>query len=240
MDLQGLVERLMEQHRVAFARLLGEIEAAYDEVVALHSRRFPDPRQIPGGMLCGDVRATVLAMNGMDALTRSGESTREIPKNASGGPDSTLRMTAGPNSSVRLGDSNMAKARVRKLAPAAVDGLALFTAQPNPAPKPGVQLFLDDGADDPVMGPPGLEQEYELLVYWWPTWDKVSVAGAILAAVADLDTNDERILVFTALPAAIRPRTEAEEAAQDTDYQPDGDFNEIFGKKSTDTGDPGA
>ena len=32
MDLQGLVERLMEQHRCAFARLLGEIEAAYDEV----------------------------------------------------------------------------------------------------------------------------------------------------------------------------------------------------------------
>lgn len=48
MDLQGLVERLTEQHRRAFARLLGEIEAAYDEVVALHARRFPDPRQIPG------------------------------------------------------------------------------------------------------------------------------------------------------------------------------------------------
>lgn len=240
MDLQELVERLMKQHRSAFARMHGEIEAAYDEVVALHARRFPDPRQIPGGVLCGGVRATVLAMNGMDALTRTGESTRDVPKSASCGPDSTLRMTSGPNSSVRLGDSNMARARVRKLAPDVVDSLALFLPQPNPGLKPGVQLFLDDGATEPVMGPPGLEQEYELIVYWWPTPDKVSVAGAILAAVADLDTNDQRILVFTTLPSAIRPKTAAEEQQADTDYQPDGDFNEIFGKKSTDTGDPGA
>lgn len=240
MDLQGLVERLTEQHRRAFARLLGEIEAAYDEVVALHARRFPDPRQIPGGVLCGDLRATVLAMNGIDALTRTGESTREAPTGASCGPDSTLRMTSGPNSSVRLGDSNMARARVRKLAPDVVDGLALFSPQGVPARRPGVQLFLDEGAAEPVLGPPGLDQDFELIVYWWPTADRVSVAGAILAAVADLDTNDERILVFTALPAAVRPRTAAEEAQQDTDYQPAGDFNDIFGATSTDTGDPGA
>lgn len=240
MDLQELVERLMKQHRLAFARLLGEIEAAYDEAVALHARRFPDPRQIPGGTLCGDVRAIVLAMNGIDALSRTDTSPRTVPKDASGGPDSTLRMTSGPNTSVRLGDSNLAWCRVRKLAPDVVEGLALFLPTPAPDAKPGVQLFLDDGAAEPVMGPPGLEQEYELIVYWWPTPDKVSVAGAILAAVADLDTNEERVLVFTALPPAIRPKTEAEEQQEDTDYQPDGDFNEIFGKKSTDTGDPGA
>lgn len=238
MDLQELVERLTKQHRLAFARLLGEIEAAYDEVVALHARRFPDPRQIHGGALCGDVRATVLAMNGIDALTHTRRSSRTAPKGASCGPDSTLRMTSGPNASVRLGDSNLARSRVRKLAPDVVDALALYLSAPDA--KPGVQLFLDDGQAQPVMGPPGIEQEYELIVYWWPTPDKVSVAGAMLAAVADLNTTEERILVFTTLPPAIRPKTAAEEQQQDTDYQPAGDFDEIFGKKSSDTGDSGA
>lgn len=240
MDLQELVERLTKQHRLAFARLLGEIEAAYDEVVALHARRFPDPRQIPGGTLCGDVRATVLAMNGIDALTRTGKSPRTVPKGASCGPDSTLRMTSGPNASVRLGDSNLARCRVRKLAPDVVDSLALFLPQSTPHAKPGVQLFLDEGQAEPVMGPAGIEQEYELVVYWWPTPDKVSVAGAILAAVADLNTTEEHILVYTTLPPAMRPKTAAEEQQQDTDYQPAGDFDEIFGKKAADTGDSGA
>lgn len=240
MDLQELVERLTKQHRLAFARLLGEIEAAYDEAVAIHARRFPDPRQIPGGTLCGDVRAIVLAMNGIDALTRTGETPRTVPPEASCGPESTLRMKSGPNSSVRLGDANLARSRVRKLAPDAVAALESAVPKPAPGSKAGVQLFLDDGAEERVMGPPGIEQEYELIVYWWPTLDKVSVGGAILAAVADLDTNEERILVSTPLPPAIRPNTEAEADEQDTDYQPDGDFDNIFGKKSTDTGDSGA
>jgi hypothetical protein len=55
MDLQQLVERLMEQHREAFARVYGEVQAAYDEAVAKHSDRFPDPSQIPGGALCGSI-----------------------------------------------------------------------------------------------------------------------------------------------------------------------------------------
>jgi len=240
MDLQELVERLTKQHQLALARLLGEIEAAYDEAVAMHARRFPDPRQIPGGTLCGDVRAIVLAMNGIDALTRTEESPRAVPPEASCGPQSTLRMTSGPNSSVRLGDSNLARSRVRKLGFDAVEALAAAEPQSAPGAKAGVQLFLDDGAAEPVMGPPGIEQEYELIVYWWPTLDKVSVGGAILAAVADLDTNEERILVSTPLPPAIRPKTEAESGEQDTDYQPDGDFEKIFGEKSTETGDPGA
>ena len=49
MDLQALVERLAEQHREAFGRLLGEIQLGYDDAVAMHAHRFPDPRQIPRG-----------------------------------------------------------------------------------------------------------------------------------------------------------------------------------------------
>jgi hypothetical protein len=87
---------------------------------------------------------------------------------------------------------------MRKLAPDVVESLAVLSPQPMPALKPGAQMFLDDGQAQRVMGPAGLEQEYELVVIWWPTGDKVSVAGAILAAVADLDTPEEHILVFTA------------------------------------------
>lgn len=72
-----------EQHRSAFARLLGEIEAAYDEVMQpTRAGGFPDHVRSPRGML-GDVRATtMLAMNGMDALTRTGGWAREVPTSA--------------------------------------------------------------------------------------------------------------------------------------------------------------
>ena len=239
MDLYVLVARLLEQHREAFARLLGEIQVAYDEAVAMLAHRFPDPRQIPGGTLCGVVRAIVLAMNGLDALSHTGASPRAAPAGASCGPGSTLRMSPGPNSSVRLGDRNLAKARVRKLAPDVVESLALLSPRPTPPAKPGAQLFLDDGQEQRVMGPAGLEQEYELVVYWWPTGDKASVAGAILAAVADLDTPEEHILVFSALPAAIRPKAAAELAGE-VSYEPSGDFEQFFGGKSSKTGDSGA
>lgn len=239
MDLQALVERLTEQHRDALARLLGEIQVAYDEAVAMLAHRFPDPRQIPGGTLCGVVRSVVLALNGLDALSHTGTSPRTPPKDASCGPGSTLRMSAGPNSSVRLGDSQLAKARLRKLAPDVVESLALLSPLGMPDPKPGAQLFLDDGQLQRVMGPAGMEQEYDLIAYWWPTPDKMSVAGAILAAVADLGTPEEHIRVFRPFPPASRPKTAAE-MAHDVDYQPSGDFEKFFDEKSSETGDSGA
>jgi hypothetical protein len=239
MDLQELVERLMAQHRETLARVYGEVQAAYDETVAKHSDRFPDPRQIPGGALCGVVRAIVLDMNGMDALSGTRNPPRTAPQGASCGPGSTLQMASGPNSSVRLHDSSLAETRVRKLPPKEVGNLAVMSPQPMPDPKPGTQMVLDDGHEERVLGPAGMGQQFDLFVFWWPTADKTSVAGAILAAVADIDTSEERILAHTPLPPAIRPKTAAEDQP-DTDYEPRGDFDEYFGEKSSETGDSGA
>jgi hypothetical protein len=239
MDLQALVERLMAQHRDAFARLHGEVQSAYDEAAARLSDRFPDPKQILGGALCGLVRAVVLDMNGLDALSGIRNPPRTAPQGASCGPGSTLRMSSGPNSSVRLGDSTPAWTRVRKLAPNVVKILAELSPKQMPDPKPGTQMVLDEGHAERVLGPAGMGQEFELIVFWWPTADKTSVAGAILAAVADIDTSEERILAFTALPAAVRPKTAAEEQP-DTGYEPRGDFEKFFPEKSSETGDSGA
>ena len=202
-----LVTQLGAQHPVALARLLGEIGVAFDETLAMLSKRFPDPRQIPGGTLCSNVRSIVLAMNGINAVTGTDPSPPKAPKGASCGLGSTLRMTSGPNSSVRIGDTKkVAWARVRKLGSEMVEALGLLTPQPMPAPRAGQQMALDAGEPESqrVMGPPGIGECYEFVVYWWPTSNRVSVAGGILAAVEAIDTSEERILAFAALPPAIR------------------------------------
>lgn len=224
MDLQELVERLMTQHRLAYARLLGELHVAYDEAVAVLADRFPDPRQIPGGTLCGMVRAFVLDMNGLDALSGTRNQPRSAPRGASGGPDSTLAVTSGPNSSVRLHDSLLTEHRVRKLAARKVKALETLGPQRGSGPRPGTQMVLDEGLAARVLGPAGQGEQFDLFIYWWPTPDRVSVADAILAAVADIDTSEERILAFTAMPPAVRPRSAAE--IQTQDYEPVDDFDE--------------
>ncbi|TDZ98551.1 hypothetical protein [Mycobacteroides salmoniphilum] len=220
---QELVEQLATQHRLALALLLGEIHAAFDKTVAMLSETFPDIRQVHGGVFCGNVRAFVLAMNGIDALSRRGLSPRKVPEGASCGPGSTLKMWSGPNSSVRIGDSALAWARMRKLKPANVEGLPVLSSQMMPGTRPGVQMALDTGLQAPVLGPEGIGERYDLFVYWWPTADMTSVEGAILAAVADVDTPEEQILAFTLLPPPVRRKTAAELAETD-DYEPQGDF----------------
>lgn len=235
MDLQELVERLMTQHREAFARVYGEVQAAYDEAVAKYAERFPDPRQIPGGAFCGMVRAIVLDMNGIDALSATRNPPRTVPEGASCGLGSTW-MTSGPNSSVRLSDSSLAETRVRKLPPEQVGDLAVMSPQPMPDPRPGMQLVLDEGFEERVLGPAGMGQQFDLFLFWWPTADKASVAGAMLAAVADIDTSEMRILASAPLPPAIRATSAAEQA--DTDYEPDNDFEDLIGdEKSSEAGD---
>ncbi|EUA65938.1 hypothetical protein I541_5715 [Mycobacteroides abscessus] len=67
--LQELVERLVAQHRVALALLHGEIQVAFEEAAAALAARFPDLRQVHGGVFSGHLRAVLLAMNGVDRLT---------------------------------------------------------------------------------------------------------------------------------------------------------------------------
>lgn len=230
-----LATRLVTQHRLAVARLLGEIGVAFDASLARWYPVFPDPMQIPGGTLCSDVRAHVLAMNGIDAKTTKLATPPEPPKGASCGPDSTLRMSTGPSSSVRIGDSAMAWARVRHIPPKRAEELDASTPQSMPGSKPGTQMALDDGEPEAerVMGPAGIGQDFELVVYWWETLGRLSVAGGILAVVADLDTKEERILAFAPLPSAIRPKTVAEQQQnEDDDENVQEDFEKFLPEKS--------
>ncbi len=122
-----------------------------------------------------------------------------------------MRMSTGPSSSVRIGDAGMAWARVRHISPQRAADIGALLPQSMPQSKPGKQMALDAGEpeDQRVFGPAGIGDDYELVVYWWETPGRLSVGGGILAVVADLDTNEERILGFEPLPLAIRPKTVA-------------------------------
>jgi hypothetical protein len=152
-------------------------------------------------------------------------------------------MTSGPSSSVRLGDTKkVAWARLRHLSPQEAEDIGASTGQQMPATRPGKQMAFDasemsDG--EPVMGPPGIGDQYELVAYWWESPGRLSVAGAILAMVADIDTKDERIVEFVELPPAIRPKTAAELAARDdSDDEDVRDFEDLLPPESpSGTGD---
>lgn len=242
-----LATQLVAQHRVAVAKLLGEIGEAFDATLAMWFPVFPDPMQIPGGTLCSDVRAHVLAMNGIDARSVKGPTPPKAPEGASCGAGSTLRMSTGPSSSVRIGDSGMAWARVRHMSPKQAEDLDAIEPQSMPQSKPGTQMALDDGEPEEqrVLGPAGIGQAFELVVYWWETPGRLSVGGAILAVVADLGGSEEQILAFAPLPAAIRPKTVAERKQSmvddDEDERVREDFEKFLPSKSpAETGETGA
>ena len=153
-----LARQLVALHRLALARLLGEIGVAFDASLARWFRVFPDPMQIQGGTLCQDVRSHVLAMNGIDAQSTKAPTPRLAPEGASCGPGSTLRMSTGPSSSVRIGDAGMAWARVRHISPQRAADIGALPPQSMPQSKPGKQMALDAGEpeDQRVFGPAGI------------------------------------------------------------------------------------
>lgn len=243
-----LATQLVAQHRVAVAKLFGEIGVAFDATLAYPRPRhpamwfpaFPDPMQIPGGTLCSDVRAHVLAMNGINARCVKGPTPPKAPEGASCGAGSTLRMSTGPSSSVRIGDSG-------HMSPKQAGDLDALEPQSMPQSQPGKQKALDDGEPEEqrVLGPAGIGQAFELVVYWWETPGRLSVGGAILAVVADLGGSEEQILAFAPLPAAIRPKTVAERQHSMVDDEEDErvceDFEKFLPSKSpAETGETGA
>jgi hypothetical protein len=236
-----LATQLVTQHRLAWARLLGEIGVAFDATLARWYPVFPDPMQIQGGTLCTDVRTHVLATNGIDAQSTKDATGPHAPPGASCGPGSTLRMTTGPSSSVRLGDSGLAWARVRHIGPQRAEEIGALPPLPMPNSKPGKQMALDDTEPEGqrVFGPAGIGDDYDLVVYWWETPGRLSVGGAILSVVADLDTKEERILAFEPLPPAIRPKTKAEQQITIEDENEDvrDDFDKFLPEKPSDTGE---
>lgn len=242
-----LATQLVSQHRVAVAKLHGEICVAFDATLARWYSVFPDPMQIPGGTLCQDVRTHVLAMNGINAQTVKGSTPPQAPEGASCGPGSTLRMSTAASSSVRIGDTGMAWARVRHISPKQAEGLDELVPQPMPKPKPYKQMSLDAGEPENqrVLGPAGIGEVFDLVVYWWETPGRLSVGGAILAVMYDLDGNEEQFLASVPLPAPIRPATDAEQQNNMVDDDEDERVREDFdrflpGKSPSETGDAGA
>lgn len=241
-----LAANLVSQHRDAVAKLFGEICVAFDDTLARWYPVFPDPMQIPGGMLCHDVRAHVLAMNGINAQTVKGSTPPRAPEGASCGPGSTLRMSTAASCSVRIGDTGMAWARVRHMSPKDAAELDELVQAPMPKAKPYKQMTLDGGEpeDQRVLGPAGIGEVFDLVVYWWETPGRLSVGGAILAVVADLDGSEERMLAFAPLPAAIRPTTAAalrSVVEEDEDERVREDFTTFLpGNPAAETGDAGA
>ncbi len=240
---KDLLTDLVTQHRLAWARLLGEVQVAFDKTLAKWAEECPNPMMIPGGTLCSDVRTRVLLMNGIHARSRFDDPPRTPPPGASCGVDSTLTMTSGPSSSVRLGDTKkVAWARLRHLSPQEAEDIRGTTSQQMPATRPGKQMAFDaaEMADgEQVMGPPGIGDQYELIAYWWESPGRLSVAGAILAMVVDIDTKDEHVRSWVDLPPAIRPKTAAELAASD-DYDDEDvrDFEDLLPPESpSQTGD---
>ncbi|MHA7658412.1 hypothetical protein ACX9NJ_23515 [Mycobacterium sp. ML2] len=234
-----LATQLVSQHRVAVAKLHGEICEAFDATLARWYSVFPDPMQIPGGTLCQDVRTHVLAMNGINAQSVKGSTPPQAPEGASCGPGSTLRMSTAASSSVRIGDTGLAWARVRHMSPKDAAGLDELVPQPMPKPKPYKQMALDAGEpeDRRVLGPAGIGELFDLVVYWWETPGRLSVGGAILAVMDDLDGNEEKMLAYAPLPAAIRPTAVAEQRQtvvdDDEDERVREDFNKFLPGKST-------
>lgn len=138
---------------------------------------------------------------------------------------------------MRLGDTKrVAWARLRHLPPQEAEGIGALTSQQMPATRPGKQMAFDAAemqAEEQVMGPPGIGDQYELIAYWWESPGRLSVAGAILAMVADIDTKDERIVEFVDLPPAIRPKAAAELAARDDSDDEDlRDFEDLLPPES--------
>lgn len=207
-----LLTQLASRHEIAFAKVLGEFDLALDQSWATWSKVYPSALHVPGGTLFADVRARVLAMNGIDAQSGRDKTPRTRLADASCGPGSTLHMSTGPSASVRLGDSGLAWTRVRHVSPKRAEVIRLMVPQALSEPKVGKQMALDDGLPDSqrVMGPAGIVENYDLITYWWEKPGRLSVAGGILAVVEELDEKDERVVAFIDLPSAIRPKTDSE------------------------------
>lgn len=232
------VDKQVEQHRVALGHVHAYIEEAVLDVASRWADRYPVAADLSGTTRCTCVRQMLLSLEN-EHLWLVG---------------TTLGMYRGRGMSVILRDAAKQEARVRRF-PTDNFGDRLREVQcpppdPNvrrklpPAPEGQLELGDLDGGSPLVPPGPGWEgDEYDLYVLWWLHPDQVGLAGAVLAAVADIDDAKlVRIFATAPLPPPLygRKRGEAGPPLPPAPMAPPDEYPGV-GDEGTETGsdDPG-
>lgn len=204
MDLhpQVAVDTLVAQHKFALGYVHAYIEEAVLDVASRWADRYPLAADLSGTTRCTCVRQMLLSLED-EYLWLVGTS---------------LGMYKGRGMSVQLRDVAGTMMRVRRF-PTDNFGDRLREVQcapPDPSiprklpPPPEGQLEIGDLDGQPSLAPPGpgwAGDEYDLFVLWWLHPDQVGLAGAALAAVADIDDPKlVRIFATAELPPPLYGR----------------------------------
>lgn len=208
---QELVESLARQHEEDFALLHADLREALPEVASRWADRFPNAADMSGHNRCTAVRQTLLSMF-------DGRGERPFP---------LLDAREGPGLSVVLSDGSGTRIRVRRWPTDNLKRRIRVVDVPPSGQREALvearQLALDEGHDELVL-PRSAGGPFDVFVLWWADDDEVELAGAELAAVADIDSSSVvRILATVPLPAPQPVRAEPPAA----DPGPQGDFDEF-------------
>lgn len=214
---QELVESLVQQHEEDFALLHADLREASPEVASRWADRFPNAADMSGQNRCTAVRETLLSMF-------EGRGDKPFP---------SLGAHKGPGLSVVLTDGSGMKIRVRKWPTDHLQRRIRVVEVPPPGQSEALatarQMALDEGLDEPVL-PRSKGGPYDLFVLWWADDDEVELAGAELAAAADIDSSSVVRIVATA-PLPTPQLAQAEPAAAAS--APQGDFDEFDDSRGT-------
>jgi hypothetical protein len=196
MNLQGLLDRVVSDHRPSLATLRYDIELAIPKVAEKWKPWFDDPRDIHGSAFCTDVRLILLRMRELRGPMRG----------------DTLLTSCGSGLSVQVSDCRGMDFRVRRwpskklhgervrAVVSPIAGEQLVSRVPAAV---GEQMILDEGEQvqlfPAAMATPA--GKYEVFSLWWPTADGMGLSEAVLAAVVDVDNASRvQILATSALP----------------------------------------
>ncbi|HUH72753.1 MAG TPA: hypothetical protein VLZ05_30230 [Mycobacterium sp.] len=196
MNLQGLLDRVVSDHRPSLATLRYDIERAIPKVAEKWKPWFDDPRDIHGSAFCTDVRLILLRMRELRGPMRG----------------DTLLTSCGSGLSVQVSDCRGMDFRVRRWPAKKLHGERVrAVVSPIAAEQPvsrvpaavGEQMILDEGQQEQLfpaaMATPA--GKYEVFSLWWPTADGMGLSEAVLAAVVDVDNASRvQILATSALP----------------------------------------
>lgn len=221
MNLQGLLDRVVSDHRPSLATLRYDVERAIPKVAEKWKPWFDDARDIHGSAFCTDVRLVVLRMRELrgpmrgDTLLTSCGSGLSVQVSDCRGMDFRVR---------RWPSKKLHGERVRAVVSPHGGGQLVYRA-PTPA---GGQMILDEG-QQPQLFPAAMATpagRYDLFSLWWPTEDGMGLSEAVLAAVVDVDSASRvQILATSPLPPVTDSPLLAAPAARST--VPGDDFGEF-------------